>query len=66
MRNETERLMRVLGSSREITDEGNSQSMSGDKNEERELLDTYSRAVVSVVEMVGPAVVSIGIKNQTA
>lgn len=31
--------------------------------EDRELLDAYSRAVVSVVEKVGPAVVSIGVKR---
>jgi S1-C subfamily serine protease len=31
--------------------------------EDRELLDAYSRAVVGVVEKVGPAVVSIGIRR---
>ncbi len=30
---------------------------------DRELLDAYSQAVVSVVEKVGPAVVSVGSKN---
>ncbi len=32
-------------------------------DEDRELLDAYSRAVVGVVEKVGPAVVSIGVRR---
>ena len=31
---------------------------------DEDLLDAYSRAVVSVVEKVGPAVVSIGVKKR--
>src|SRR5512134_793674 len=31
---------------------------------DEELLDAYSRAVIGVVEKVGPAVVSIGVKKQ--
>jgi S1-C subfamily serine protease len=34
-----------------------------DRAEDLELLDAYSRAVVSVVESVGPAVVSIGVET---
>jgi S1-C subfamily serine protease len=58
--------MQALGSGRGPADARNSVFIAGDKNEESELLDTYSRAVVSVVEKVGPAVVAIGIKKQTA
>lgn len=65
VQNETERLMQVLSAGRGPTEAGNSSFISGEENKEGELLDTYSRAVVSVVEKVGPAVVAIGIKKQT-
>src|SRR5262249_15769394 len=41
------------------------QSAVGDKSDE-DLLDAYSRAVVGVVEKVGPAVVNIGVKKRQA
>jgi S1-C subfamily serine protease len=42
---------------------GHGQSATVRVESDEELLDAYSRAVVSVVERVGPAVVSIGVKK---
>lgn len=45
---------------------GNGQPTQVRVESDEELLDAYSRAVVGVVEHVGPAVVSIGVKKQTS
>ena len=65
MLGDTERLMQLLGSRPGRQDAGKSISIPDDEKKDEELLDTYSRAVVSVVEKVGPAVVAIGIKKQS-
>jgi S1-C subfamily serine protease len=57
--------MQLLESRPGPQDAGKSISISDDEKKDEELLDTYSRAVVSVVEKVGPAVVAIGIKKQS-
>ena len=61
----TESLLRLLGAER-VQPGVNGQSVGATRRENDEgLLDAYSRAVVSVVEKVGPAVVSIGVKKRT-
>ena len=45
---------------------GNGQPAQVRVESDEELLDAYSRAVIGVVERVGPAVVSIGVKKQAA
>lgn len=65
MAKETEGLLRLLGAER-VQPVENGQSVRAARPENDEgLLDAYSRAVVGVVEKVGPAVVSIGVKKRT-
>ncbi len=65
MAKETEGLLRLLGAeSGQPVENGQSVRAAGRESDE-ELLDAYSRAVVSVVEKVGPTVVSIGVKKRT-
>ncbi|MCZ6479217.1 MAG: S1C family serine protease [Candidatus Methylomirabilales bacterium] len=59
-----ERLLRLLAGE-QLQSGGNGQPVDAARAENDEgLLDTYSRAVVGVVEKVGPAVVSIGVKKR--
>jgi S1-C subfamily serine protease len=61
----TESVLRLLGAER-VQPVENGQSVRAARPENDEgLLDAYSRAVVGVVEKVGPAVVSIGVKKRT-
>jgi S1-C subfamily serine protease len=63
---ETERLMQLLGSRQGQQDSRDGISLPDNNKQDEELLDSYSSAVVGVVEKVGPAVVSIGIKKRPA
>lgn len=64
MRKDAEGLLKLLAVGR-VPPGGNGQSPGTARVEsDEELLDAYSRAVVSVVERVGPAVVSIGVKKR--
>ena len=64
MMEETERLVKILAGG-QVQPHGNGQSARVARSErDEDLLDAYSRAVVRVVEKVGPAVVSIGVKKQ--
>lgn len=57
-------LLRLLGAG-EVEPGGNGQPPRPARSDQDEdLLDAYSRAVVGVVEKVGPAVVSIGVKKR--
>ncbi|MFQ5532896.1 MAG: S1C family serine protease [Candidatus Methylomirabilales bacterium] len=61
----TEGLLRLLAGE-QVQPGGNGQPVQAARVEsDEDLLDAYSRAVVSVVEQVGPAVVSIGVKKRT-
>jgi S1-C subfamily serine protease len=60
---ETEGLLRLLASNGSPQGaNGNGRGPAATSGDE-DLLDAYSRAVVGVVERVGPAVVSIGVKS---
>jgi S1-C subfamily serine protease len=60
-----EGLLRLLAVG-QVEPGGNVQPLGAARSEsDEELLDAYSRAVISVVEKVGPAVVSIGVKKRT-
>lgn len=60
----TERLLRLLaGEGVQPGGDGRSGEI-GRPDRDEDLLDAYSRAVVGVVEKVGPAVVSIGVKKR--
>lgn len=64
MRKDAEGLLQLLAAGQAPAG-GNGQSPGTARAErDEELLDAYSRAVVSVVEKVGPAVVSIGVKKR--
>ncbi|MFQ5962244.1 MAG: S1C family serine protease [Candidatus Methylomirabilales bacterium] len=61
----TKGLLRLLAGE-QVQSGGNGQPVQAARVEsDEDLLDAYSRAVVSVVEQVGPAVVSIGVKKRT-
>jgi S1-C subfamily serine protease len=59
----TDRSIRFLVTQDGVS-KGNGQPTHARVESDEELLDAYSRAVVGVVERVGPAVVSIGVKKQ--
>jgi len=56
-------LLKLLSTSQAQMAESKSGVEAGGQASDMELLDVYSRAVVHVVEMVGPAVVSISVKK---
>ncbi|MFQ5989377.1 MAG: S1C family serine protease [Candidatus Methylomirabilales bacterium] len=64
MAKNTEGLLRLLAGG-QVQSGGNGTPVQATRaDSDEELLDAYSRAVVSVVEKVGPAVVSIGVKKR--
>ena len=59
MDSQLQHLLRLINGDIDNPDQGHNSSPISSGNRDSELLDAYSRAVVSVVDSVGPAVVSI-------
>jgi hypothetical protein len=59
MDSQLQHLLRLINGDIDNPDQGDHSNPISSGNRDSELLDAYSRAVVSVVDSVGPAVVSI-------